>query len=94
MDEKELREILKILEDAGWQPQVCDTPIPVYESVHAGNPIDPGQIPPDMALVPKAFLKLYQEAMVKVQGNSMVDAGIEDGDWVRCHRDRSMTFDR
>ena len=38
MDEKEFKEILKILEDAGWQPQLCDTPIPVYESVHAGNP--------------------------------------------------------
>lgn len=83
MDEKDYKDILKILEDAGWQPQVCDTPIPVYESVHAGNPEEPGQIPPDMVLVPKAFLSMYPEAMVRVQGNSMIDRDIEDGDWVK-----------
>ena len=83
MDEKELREILKKLEDAGWQPQLCDTPIPVYESVHAGNPEEPGQIPPDMVLVPRAFLSMYPESMVRVKGNSMIDRGIEDGDWVK-----------
>lgn len=83
MDEKEFKEILKLLEDAGWQPQVCDTPIPVYESVHAGNPEEPGQIPPDMELVPKAFLSMYRESMVRVIGNSMIDHGIEDGDWVK-----------
>lgn len=83
MEEKELKEILKILEDAGWQPQLCDTPIPVYESVHAGNPGEPGQIPPDMELVPKVFLSMYPESMVRVQGNSMIDRDIEDGDWVK-----------
>jgi SOS-response transcriptional repressor LexA len=83
MDEKDYKDILKILEDAGWQPQVCDTPIPVYESVHAGNPEEPGQIPPDMVLVPRAFLSMYPEAMVRVQGNSMIDRDIEDGDWVK-----------
>ena len=85
MTEKEIQEITKILEDAGWQPQLCDTPIPVYESVHAGNPEDPGQIPPGMALVPKAFLKMFREAMVIVKGDSMIDRGIEDGDMVRMY---------
>jgi hypothetical protein len=80
---EELKEIFALLENAGWQPQLCDTPIPVYESVHAGNPVDPGNIPPDMALVPKAFLSLYRESMVRVKGNSMIDRGIEDGDMVR-----------
>lgn len=83
MDEKEIKEIMRLLEAAGWQPQLCDTPIPVYESVHAGNPEEPGQIPPDMELVPKAFLSMYPESMVRVKGNSMIDRGIEDGDWVR-----------
>lgn len=83
MTEEELKEILKKLEAAGWQPQLCDTPIPVYESVHAGNPEDVGQIPPDMILVPKAFLSMYPESMVRVKGNSMIDRGIEDGDWVK-----------
>ena len=83
MNSEDYKDILKILEDAGWQPQVCDTPIPVYESVHAGNPEEPGQIPPDMVLVPRAFLSMYPEAMVRVQGNSMIDRNIEDGDWVK-----------
>ena len=83
MTEEEIKRILKILEDAGWQPQLCDTPIPAYESVHAGNPADPGQIPPDMVMVPKAFLSMAPESMVKVTGNSMIDIGIEEGDWVK-----------
>ena len=81
--EKELKEILARLEEAGWQPQLCDTPLPAYESVHAGNPMDPGQLPEDMIMMPKAFLSMCQESMVKVVGNSMLDAGISDGDWVK-----------
>jgi SOS-response transcriptional repressor LexA len=83
IDEKELQKILKILNDAGWQPQVCDTPIPVYESVHAGNPTEPGNVPPEMTMVPKAFLSMYPDLMIRVVGNSMIDRGIEDGDWVK-----------
>lgn len=86
MSEQEIKEIFKQLEKAGWEPQMCDTPIPLYESVHAGNPVEPGQIPPDMVLVPKAFLSMYPESMVRVKGNSMIDRGIEDGDMVK------MTF--
>ena len=89
MTEKEIQEITTILANAGWQPQLCDTPIPVYESVHAGNPEEPGQVPPDMTLVPKALLAMYSEAMVRVQGNSMIDWGIEDGDMVRLSYGRS-----
>ena len=80
---EELREIFELLEKAGWQPQLCDTPLPAYESVHAGNPMDPGQVPPDMILMPKAFLSMCPESMIKVKGNSMLDAGISDGDWVK-----------
>ena len=36
-----------------------------------------------MTLVPNAFLRMYREAMIRVIGNSMIDRGIEDGDWVR-----------
>ncbi len=83
LTEKEFGEIMGQLDKAGWQPMLCDTPIPVYESVHAGNPCEKGQIPPDMVLVPKAFLSMYPESMVKVIGSSMIDLGIEDGDWVK-----------
>ena len=89
MTQKEIDEILAKLEAAGWQPQLCDTPIPVYESVHAGNPEDPSNIPPDMVLVPRAFLSMYPESMVRVKGNSMIDRGIEDGDMVKMAFGRS-----
>ena len=83
MNEEELKEIMLLLEKAGWQPQLCDTPLPAYESVHAGNPTEPGQVPEDMIMMPKAFLSMCPENMVRVIGNSMVDAGISDGDWVK-----------
>jgi len=84
MSEEELKEVVALLEAAGWQPQLCDTPVPLYETpVHAGNPVEPGNIPADMALVPKALLSMQPEMMVRVKGNSMVDAGIEDGDVVK-----------
>ena len=44
MNEEELKEIMLLLEEAGWQPQLCDTPLPAYESVHAGNPTEPEQL--------------------------------------------------
>lgn len=87
MDEKEIKEIFKLLEDAGWQPMMCDTPIPVFESVHAGNPMEPSQIPPDMKLVPKALLSMCPEMMVRVKGDSMIDVGIENGDMVKVELD-------
>lgn len=83
MNEEELKEIMLLLEKAGWQPQLCDTPLPAYESVHAGNPTEPGQEPLDMIMMPKVFLSMCPESMVKVVGNSMLDAGINDGDWVK-----------
>ena len=58
--EEELDDILARLEKAGWQPLLCDTPVPAYESVHAGNPMEPGQEPSDFIMMPKA-------GMIKVQ---------------------------
>ena len=86
MNEEELKEIMLLLENAGWQPQLCDTPLPAYESVHAGNPTEPGQLPEDMIMMPKAFLSMCPENMVRVIGNSMVDAGISDGDCYSCKK--------
>ena len=83
MDEQELKEIMTILAQQGWQPMLCDTPIPVYESVHAGNPVESGQIPADMTLIPNALLSTNPEMLVRVIGDSMVDVGIADGDFVK-----------
>lgn len=83
MDEQELKEIMTILAQQGWQPMLCDTPIPIYESVHAGNPVEAGQIPADMTLIPNALLSTNPEMLVRVIGDSMVDVGIADGDFVK-----------
>ena len=41
MTEQELQEIIALLGVQGWNPQVCDTPVPVYDSaVPCGNPSD------------------------------------------------------
>jgi len=88
MTEEELKEITALLERQGWSPMLCDTPVPLYDTpVHAGNPVEPGSIPPDMVLVPKALLATQPQMMVRVKGNSMVDAGIEDGDVVKMTLD-------
>ena len=83
MDEQELKEIIEILTQQGWEPMLCDTPIPVFEAVHAGNPADIGQIPADMVLIPKALLSSNPEMLVRVIGDSMADVGIADGDYVK-----------
>ena len=31
MNEEDMKEIMLLLEKAGWQPQLCDTPLPAYE---------------------------------------------------------------
>jgi hypothetical protein len=67
--EKELEEILARLEEAGWQPQLCDTPLPAHESVHAGNPTEPGQVPED----DKDVRNLIYDRL-------HMDGGISDGD--------------
>ncbi len=32
MNEQELKEILRELEEQGWSPLVCDTPVPFYDT--------------------------------------------------------------
>jgi hypothetical protein len=84
MDEKELREILKKLEDAGWQPQLCDTPIPYFDNpVKCGLPNGVGDVVEKRKMIPRKFLSMQPEFVVTVQGDSMKDANILDGDAVK-----------
>ena len=32
MDSEELKEIFKLLEEQGWNPMLCDTPVPFYDN--------------------------------------------------------------
>lgn len=84
MDEKELKEIFRLLEEQGWEPQLCDTPIPYYDSpVMCGKPNAVGDVVKDMQMMPKSFLEMQPVFLVKVQGDSMRDANILDGDSVK-----------
>lgn len=87
MDEKDYKDILKILEDAGWQPQVCDTPVPYFSNgVPAGYPETPGDYDGEMVLMPRSFLKQC-DFILAVHGDSMKDAGILNGDDVIVKHD-------
>ena len=83
MTEDELKELFRTLEEQGWKPQLCDTPVPLYDvRVPCGPPTELGDTPPEVVMMPKDFLFSLQEFMVTVTGDSMVDADIEEGDVV------------
>ncbi|MBQ9666231.1 MAG: hypothetical protein IJV33_07155 [Bacteroidaceae bacterium] len=85
MDENELKKIFEALRAAGWEPMLCDTPVPYYDNaVMCGVPADVGDVVEDeVRMMPKEFLSMQPEFMVKVQGDSMRDAGIVEGDVVK-----------
>ena len=83
MDEKELKELMALLKDAGWQPMVCDTPVPYSENgVPAGMPNNMGDYDGDYILLPRELVGYEPLMMVAVRGESMCGAGIENGDIV------------
>lgn len=84
MNEKELIEILKKLDEQGWNPLLCDTPVPIYDNpVMCGEPKDVGDVTGDITMIPKEFLAMQPEFVVKVKGDSMKDIDILDGDSVK-----------
>lgn len=89
MDEKELKETLKLLEDAGMAPQLCDTLLPHYMGkVNCGVPLETSGDIEEMIPIPKALLKWGLQYFVTASGDSMKDVGIEEGDRLRV--DASM----
>ena len=91
MNEKELREIMKQLEEQGWNPLLCDTPVPYFmNGVPAGYPESPGDYDGDYVMVPRELLKRC-DFVVSVHGDSMVDAGIESGDDVVVKSDSEFS---
>lgn len=78
--EEQLADVMGMMKDAGWIPELCDSPIEVYEStLHAGNPTEMGDVPPDMIMIPRSMVSSLPCIMVKVEGDSMIDLGLEDG---------------
>ena len=84
MSEEELREIFKTLEEQGWNPLLCDTPVPFYDTpVACGSPTELGDVIKDVRMIPKEFLSMLPGFFVKLQGDSMKDANIDVGDEVQ-----------
>ena len=83
MNEKELKEIFKDLEEQGWEPRLCDTPVPFYDGrVPCGSPNGVGDVECEMAMMPREYLPMNRVFMATVTGDSMKDANIFAGDIV------------
>ena len=78
-----MEELFRGLEEQGWHPMLCDTPVPVYDNaVPCGKPADVGDVEKEYKLMPEETVSLQPGFMVKAKGDSMKDAGIFDGDRV------------
>ena len=84
MTEQELQEILALLEQQGLRPRLCDTPVPYYDNgVPCGKLQDIGSSYPDgYYMLPHDLVERNTIIIIHAEGNSMKDAGIEDGDEV------------
>ena len=81
MTAEELKEIFVLLAKQGLNPQLCDTPLPFYESpVMCGDPTMISDERGDDYMFPKELVSISPEFMCRAKGDSMCDAGIEEGD--------------
>ena len=82
---EEFKEALAMLRAAGVNAMVCNTPIGVSLScAKCGVPTDLGDPSiEDYILIPKALAGQHPELFIPASGDSMADAGYEDGDLLR-----------
>ena len=72
MELEELREIFVMLAEKGLNPQLCDTPVPYYDTaVMCGKPKMVVEGWPENYMFPKELLSLNPEVMVRAQGDSL-----------------------
>ena len=81
----ELSEVLRLLEEAGLEPRVCDTMIPLSECpVCCGIPTMPGDnVYGSFIGLPSDLVGHQPELYVPAWGDSMTGAGINTGDLLR-----------
>lgn len=89
MDEEELKELMTLLDAAGVRAKLCDTPVPVSaNAVKCGIPTEIGDEDiDDYVMMPKALVGMHPFMMIPVDGDSMIDAGYEQGDMLRVQFD-------
>ena len=85
MDKEELKEIMRLLKEAGVEAQLCDTPIPVSANgARCGLPEDlEDENIDDYFWIPKAIVGQQPEMFIPAIGDSMIEAGYEEGDMLR-----------
>ena len=81
---EEMKELFRELEEQGWEPMLCDTPVPYFDNkVMCGTPNGLGDIiADDEMMLPGAWTKPDRTFISTVQGDSMKDADILEGDKV------------
>ncbi len=92
MNEERLKEMLGWLEAQGWEPEVCDSRVPFFADTPApcGVPDMLGDTVQTWTTMPRSFLTMQPEFVVKVCGDSMVDVGIVEGDKVMVETTESV----
>ena len=81
--------MFSLLERAGWEPLLCDTPVQCYDiQVPAGLPNGVGDpVRLDDQMFPHELVRMETYCSVIVRGDSMKDAGILNGDRVQFRMD-------
>ena len=84
MTKQEIQEIMQMLEAQGLRPMLCDTPVPYYDNgVRCGRPTGMGDIVQgEYQMLPSDLVRRDSVVIIRAEGDSMIDAGIEDGDEV------------
>lgn len=88
MTDQEYRDLMQLFEsmrEQGWDPQLCDTPVPYYDGrVPCGIPTEMGDIEQgEYLMLPRSVADLDPVFTLSVRGDSMKDAGIVSGDELR-----------
>ncbi len=75
-----------VLSGAETRPEVANVSLPLYGKIAAGTPIEALRESSSFVDVPASLLGGGEHYALTVAGDSMVDAGIQDGDTVVVHR--------
>ena len=72
-------------------PEILDAGIPLVGRVAAGNPILAEENIEDRVDMPAGFFQPRADYLLRVKGDSMIDAGILDGDLLAVHKTQQAT---
>ena len=82
MDKEELKELIEQMREAGVHPMLCTKGVPISGQSAKCGPLSEvyDQDIDDYLLLPKALVGIHPEMMIPVSGDSMIEAGYEEGD--------------